>query len=149
MCVVWLRLSRQKFGHILTTCRYEITVDGWRPTFRKRAEPRPQRNSMEVRMPRCTSLLNGRECGRELRLVTLQSTAVYICPEGHSMDANPPDRVIGVTVYRRSRNNGETWHVCSNCSSWPMIEFADQTNVPRTGTMCNECQALRRAGTCS
>jgi hypothetical protein len=108
-----------------------------------------RRSCTEVGMARCSAIVYGRECGRELKLVTLQFKEVYICAQGHSIEASPADKPYGVTVYRRSRNNGETWHICSNCSSWPTIDYVDETNVPMTGTMCNECQALRRAGTCS
>jgi hypothetical protein len=124
-------------------------------------------------MRQCTAVIDGIECGLETRLdsleneplepsnykstrpredyavVTLKIKRTYLCPLGHKTDEiSLQQRTRGLTVYRKSRNNGETWHLCSNCSSWPTTDFIDQIEVPSTGEMCNECQAKRRAGNC-
>lgn len=124
-------------------------------------------------MRKCRVIVSGAECGLESRLESLKSEslksssdmsgtagerylsatpkpiAIYVCPLGHkSEEPSLYQRTPGVTVYRKSLGNGETWHICSNCSSWPDSDFIDQTTVPSTGEMCNECQAKRRAGNC-
>ncbi|HEY3304719.1 MAG TPA: hypothetical protein VGL70_14405 [Candidatus Binatia bacterium] len=49
----------------------------------------------------------------------------------------------------RKKNDGDTWHFCSNCSNWPAKNYDEQTSPPMFGELCNECKAKRRDGTCS
>jgi hypothetical protein len=49
----------------------------------------------------------------------------------------------------RKKNDGDTWHFCSNCSNWPAINYDEQISPPMFGELCNECKAKRRDGTCS
>jgi hypothetical protein len=39
-------------------------------------------------------------------------------------------------------------HWCANCSNWPTSNYDQQSNKPRSGELCNECQAKQKAGTC-
>lgn len=51
------------------------------------------------------------------------------------------------SVYRRAQE-GDTWHFCENCSHWPTEDYVEQRQAPRTGELCNECEAKRREGNC-
>jgi uncharacterized protein (DUF433 family) len=48
-------------------------------------------------------------------------------------------------IYRR-RKGSETWHWCSNCSTWPDSDYEEQTTF--TGERCNQCSAKEQMGNC-
>lgn len=47
--------------------------------------------------------------------------------------------LLGPASYRK-RRGADTWHSCSNCSNWPTEDFDMQSEKPKTGEFCNECQ---------
>lgn len=49
----------------------------------------------------------------------------------------------------RKREDGNIWHWCKNCSHWPREDFDEKAGKPFTGELCNECQALTKAGKCT
>jgi glycosyltransferase involved in cell wall biosynthesis len=49
-------------------------------------------------------------------------------------------------VFRR-RRDGETWHFCRNCSSWPTEDYEEQERVPQSGE-CVECRSKWDRGAC-
>lgn len=49
-------------------------------------------------------------------------------------------------TYRR-RNGSDTWHWCTNCSTWPESAYEEKT-VLLAGERCNECSAKERNGNC-
>jgi hypothetical protein len=40
--------------------------------------------------------------------------------------------------YRKTRT-GDTWHLCSDCSQWPMDDYISTQDAPENSTICNEC----------
>lgn len=50
-------------------------------------------------------------------------------------------------VYRR-REGHDTWHWCSNCSTWPTNNYEESSSKPTSGEYCNECSAKQTAGSC-
>ena len=50
-------------------------------------------------------------------------------------------------VYRR-RNDGDIWHWCGNCFTWPTSEYEEKTCKPAFGEFCNECESKEKAGNC-
>lgn len=54
-----------------------------------------------------------------------------------------------VLAYRRGKGH-DTWHWCSNCSTWPIYDYEEQTSSsnPTTGELCNECHGKQRSGNC-
>ena len=49
--------------------------------------------------------------------------------------------------YRRTKGR-DTWHWCSNCSNYPSSNYETSPSKPRSGELCNECQAKDRDGNC-
>jgi hypothetical protein len=47
--------------------------------------------------------------------------------------------------YRRKRAS-DTWHFCSNCSTWPGWNYHVSYERPSTGKLCKECQTSVRMG---
>lgn len=52
-----------------------------------------------------------------------------------------------VKVYRRGKGH-DTWHWCSNCSTWPTDNYEETSSKPASGELCNECSAKQVAGNC-
>jgi hypothetical protein len=50
-------------------------------------------------------------------------------------------------TYRKLRNK-DAWHWCTNCTSWPKVNYEDSTTKPDKGIFCAECQEKEKAGTC-
>lgn len=50
-------------------------------------------------------------------------------------------------AYRR-RLRQDTWHFCSNCSTWPTSAFEETSIRPEHDMMCNECLAKQFSGEC-
>jgi hypothetical protein len=48
----------------------------------------------------------------------------------------------------RKRRGQDTWHFCSNCSSWPTSGYDARSDSPRIGELCNECESRRAHGNC-
>jgi hypothetical protein len=56
--------------------------------------------------------------------------------------------VTKIAEYRK-RKGTDTWHWCSNCSSWPTgVDTDKQDGKPTSGELCNECQAKHFRGNC-
>jgi hypothetical protein len=53
------------------------------------------------------------------------------------------------TTYRRA-NDGDVWHFCENCDSWPAADFIEVTasQYLLKGALCLECIAKRHFGDC-
>jgi len=49
-------------------------------------------------------------------------------------------------VYRR-RKGDDTWHWCSDCSSWPESGYEEQASL-FIGERCNECSPKEQNGNC-
>lgn len=49
----------------------------------------------------------------------------------------------------RKRGGHDTWHFCSNCSTWPTSHYELRSHTPSTGVLCNECESKRAHGNCS
>jgi len=49
--------------------------------------------------------------------------------------------------YRRLIGTHE-WHFCSNCSKWPMNDYALSKTKPLTDKLCNECKIKQQDGGC-
>ena len=49
-------------------------------------------------------------------------------------------------VYRRLRQL-ETWHFCTNCTSWPTANY-HESEEPTTGELCEECKLKEARGDC-
>jgi hypothetical protein len=50
-------------------------------------------------------------------------------------------------TYRKLRNE-DAWHWCTNCTSWPKVNYEDSDTKPTKGNFCAECREKERAGTC-
>lgn len=50
-------------------------------------------------------------------------------------------------TYRKRKGN-DTWHFCSNCSTWPTTNYDKKPSKPTTGEFCNECLAKKQANNC-
>jgi len=50
-------------------------------------------------------------------------------------------------VYRRGKD-GDTWHFCKNCSTWPTSNYVEQVSKQPPGELCNTCRAKEKAGNC-
>ena len=50
--------------------------------------------------------------------------------------------------YRRNPKSN-TWHFCTNCSSWPLNGHISRSNKPSSGEFCSECLSKRQDGYCS
>jgi hypothetical protein len=50
----------------------------------------------------------------------------------------------------RQRNDSDTWHFCSNCSSYPNADYEvhQEGGTPTSGELCNECQSKRSEDNC-
>jgi hypothetical protein len=57
------------------------------------------------------------------------------------------EEVNGMAQYRRRRGK-DTWHWCSNCQNYPASDYESSDTKPKSGELCNECQAKDKAGTC-
>ena len=50
----------------------------------------------------------------------------------------------------RKHKNSDTWHFCTNCSEWPVVNYDSHTGTkPTYGELCNQCLGKERAGDCS
>lgn len=58
-----------------------------------------------------------------------------------------PRFVSTATKYRR-RIDSESWHFCTNCSTWPINNYQEQIGTPGMGEFCNECKAKSEKGNC-
>jgi hypothetical protein len=47
--------------------------------------------------------------------------------------------------YRKTRT-GDTWHLCSDCSQWPMDDYVSTQDAPDNSTICNECIVKKQLG---
>ena len=47
--------------------------------------------------------------------------------------------------YRKTRT-GDTWHVCSDCSQWPIDDYVSTQDPPDNSTICNECIVKKQLG---
>lgn len=56
-------------------------------------------------------------------------------------------RHIIAKKYRRKRG-ADTWHFCSNCSTWPTSNYKEAHVKPTSGVFCNECRARESDNTC-
>jgi hypothetical protein len=70
-------------------------------------------------------------------------------PEETEASELPPAQpsLLGPATYRR-KHGADTWHFCSNCSTWPTKDFEVQSEKPRTGEFCNECESKIISHTC-
>jgi hypothetical protein len=50
--------------------------------------------------------------------------------------------------YRRHKDS-DTWHFCSNCTRWPLINYLVSYTKPTWGELCNECRAKVAHKNCS
>lgn len=67
----------------------------------------------------------------------------------HSMSpASEAERSLAVAGYRKRRGHN-TWHSCSNCSTWPTSDYELRSVMPRNGELCNECESKRAHSNCS
>lgn len=51
----------------------------------------------------------------------------------------------------RRASTGVTWHWCHNCSSWPLHDFRQREDKPRTWdgqSLCEECATSDSCRTC-
>jgi hypothetical protein len=64
----------------------------------------------------------------------------------HELSSAQPS-LLGPTTYRR-KHGADTWHSCSNCSTWPTQDFDTQTEKPMSGELCNECESKLISHTC-
>jgi hypothetical protein len=55
--------------------------------------------------------------------------------------------LLGPASYRRKQGD-DTWHFCSNCSTWPTKDFDTQAEKPASGELCNECESKLISHTC-
>lgn len=55
--------------------------------------------------------------------------------------------VVSATQYRK-RIDGDTWHFCSNCSTWPINDFVATTELTGKSVTCNECIIRKNHGEC-
>ena len=39
----------------------------------------------------------------------------------------------------RKPTTGDTWHLCSDCSQWPMDDYVSTQDAPDNAALCNEC----------
>lgn len=62
-------------------------------------------------------------------------------------DAKPTNLTVPV-MYRR-RKGSDTWHFCSNCSTWPGSDYETVSHKPTTGEVCSECQSRLLTGNCA
>ncbi len=46
------------------------------------------------------------------------------------------------TNCRRSRDS-DIWHICSNCSKWPILNYKERRSLPYGAKLCNECKKIR------
>ena len=47
--------------------------------------------------------------------------------------------------YRKPKT-GDTWHLCSDCSHWPMQDYVSTQDAPDNATICNECIVKSQLG---
>ena len=47
--------------------------------------------------------------------------------------------------YRKPKT-GDTWHLCSDCSQWPMDDYISTQDPPDSSTICNECIVKKQLG---
>ena len=47
--------------------------------------------------------------------------------------------------YRKTKT-GDTWHICSDCSQWPMDDYVSTQDAPDNSTICNECIVKKQLG---
>jgi uncharacterized protein (DUF433 family) len=65
-----------------------------------------------------------------------------------SLKKERTEKRLSARMYRR-RKGSDTWHWCSNCSTWPESSYEEQaSSVSLTGERCNECSAKERNGNC-
>ena len=57
------------------------------------------------------------------------------------------EEVNMANVYRRLRGS-DTWHFCTNCSTWPTSNYDERVSPPTSGELCNECRAKRANNDC-
>jgi uncharacterized protein (DUF433 family) len=58
-----------------------------------------------------------------------------------------PKIKYSAVAYRRGEGH-DTWHWCSNCSTWPTSNYEESFAKPIPGELCNECGAKQLAGNC-
>jgi len=46
----------------------------------------------------------------------------------------------------RKPTTGDTWHLCSDCSHWPMDDYVSTQEAPDNSTICNECIVKKQLG---
>ena len=46
----------------------------------------------------------------------------------------------------RKTTTGDTWHLCSDCSQWPMDNYVSTQDPPDNSTICNECIVKKQLG---
>ena len=84
------------------------------------------------------TVMGGEEDGR-IYTLSKDTTLTQCSQRGYEMAA----------TYRR-RNDGDTWHWCSNRPNWPTSGYTiSDPGGPSHGEFCNECRAKQRAGNCS
>jgi hypothetical protein len=49
--------------------------------------------------------------------------------------------------YRKQKGT-DTWHFCSNCSTWPTSNYEASSEKPTEGALCNECKAKKANNSC-
>jgi hypothetical protein len=47
----------------------------------------------------------------------------------------------------RQRRDHDVWHLCGNCTNWPVEEYDEQSDEP-SGRMCFQCLSKQRNGVC-
>ena len=48
----------------------------------------------------------------------------------------------------RKSKDSVIWHLCSNCSKWPLLNYEERHYPPYDSEICKECEARRGGGTC-
>jgi len=46
----------------------------------------------------------------------------------------------------RKATTGDTWHLCSDCSHWPVDDYISTQEAPDNSTICNECIVKKQLG---
>ena len=46
----------------------------------------------------------------------------------------------------RKTTTGDTWHLCSDCSHWPIDNYVSTQDAPDNATICNECIVKTQLG---
>lgn len=48
----------------------------------------------------------------------------------------------------RKKMISDIWHFCSNCPGWPKDHYIASDDLPKSGSMCQECVLRKQRGEC-